>query len=479
MPFQIDQVTPEQVARILAAPETHFVDLKAIEVQAAKLSETISAFANADGGELFVGIDEVKPSKERRWRGFQDPEAANSHIQVLERLFPLGQDFQYSFLQAPGESGLILHIAVRKTQDIKRAADLRVYVRRGAQKLPLTADSDIRRLEYTKGISSFENELTNSDKATVTNSDEIIGFMLQVVPTGEPEAWLKKQQLIRNEKPTVCATLLFADEPQAVLPKRCGVKVYRFKTADAEGTRATLAFDPVTIEGPMIRQIQRSVQEATRVVEDARTIGEAGLEEIRYPHEAIHEIVCNAVIHRDYSIADDIHIRVFDNRVEVESPGRLPAHITPANILDERFARNGNLVRLINKYPSAPNKDIGEGLNTAFSAMRTLGLKDPIIQNKDNSVLVVIRHERLASHEQLILEHLESHESIQNKEARDLCHVDGDYRIRTIFGRLERLQLIERVPGTKRGLTAYRKGANFSAWRTRLPRQAGAGTKAS
>jgi ATP-dependent DNA helicase RecG len=74
----------------------------------------------------------------------------------------------------------------------------------------------------------------------------------------------------------------------------------------------------------------------------------------------------NAVIHRDYGIADDIHIRIFDNRVEIESPGRLPAHITPANILDERYSRNGAVVRYINKFPDAPNKDVGEGLNTAF-----------------------------------------------------------------------------------------------------------------
>jgi ATP-dependent DNA helicase RecG len=64
-----------------------------------------------------------------------------------------------------------------------------------------------------------------------------------------------------------------------------------------------------------------------------------------------------------------VHIRIFDNRIDVESPGRLPAHITPENILKERFARNPTLVRLINKFPNPPNKDVGEGLNTAFAAM--------------------------------------------------------------------------------------------------------------
>jgi ATP-dependent DNA helicase RecG len=86
------------------------------------------------------------------------------------------------------------------------------------------------------------------------------------------------------------------------------------------------------------------------------------VELVRYPPETLHEIITNAVLHRDYSIADDIHIRVFDNRVEVQSPGRLPAHVTPDNILDERFSRNGTIVRLVNKFPNPPNKDVGEGL---------------------------------------------------------------------------------------------------------------------
>jgi ATP-dependent DNA helicase RecG len=57
-------------------------------------------------------------------------------------------------------------------------------------------------------------------------------------------------------------------------------------------------------------------------------------------------------------------------------------------------------VRIINKFPDPPNKDVGEGLNTAFQAMRKMRLKDPIIDERDNSVLVNIRHERLASPEE-------------------------------------------------------------------------------
>jgi ATP-dependent DNA helicase RecG len=65
--------------------------------------------------------------------------------------------------------------------------------------------------------------------------------------------------------------------------------------------------------------------------------------------------------------------------------------------LDERFARNGAIVRLLNQFPDPPNKDVGEGLNTAFEKMRQLGLREPTIEERDADVLVTIRHEPLAS----------------------------------------------------------------------------------
>ena len=340
-----------------------------------------------------------------------------------------------------------------------------VYVRRSAQNLPLDTVEAIRRLEYTKGIASFENETIPVEAEIIENSIPTLEFMLGVIPSAEPEAWLKKQRLIVGGKPTVAGLLLFAEEPQAIIPKHCGIKVYRYKTKDAEGTRDTLAFTPVTIEGHIYSQIREAVTVTTGVIEEIRRLGVSSLEQIQYPNETLHEIITNAVLHRDYSIKDDIHIRIFDNRIEVESPGKLPAHITVQNILYERFSRNGKLVQIINKFPDPPNQDVGEGLNTAFSAMRTLGLKPPKIEESGHSVRVTIRHEPLASPEQLILEFLEDHESIRNRQARDLCNISADYIVKRIFGQLTDRGLLEQIPGTDRSTTAYRRGPNFDKWR--------------
>jgi ATP-dependent DNA helicase RecG len=254
--------------------------------------------------------------------------------------------------------------------------------------------------------------------ANVCNSQTATRFILEVVPTSEPEPWLRKQELIKNDKPTVAGVVLFSDLPQAVLPKRTGIKIYRYKTGEAEGSRDTLVGVPVSVEGCAYDIIKEAVRLTKEIISNIQILGTKGLEPVTYPTETLHEVITNAVLHRDYSIADDVHVRIFDNRVEVESPGRLPAHITARNILKERFARNGNLVRVINKFPDPPNKDVGEGLNTAFEAMRNLRLKDPVFLEPENAVIVQIKHERLASTEDIVMEYLENNDAITNRVAR-------------------------------------------------------------
>lgn len=450
-------ITEQQKNRILETEENHFMDFKSIDISPAKLTRHIAAFANADGGELFVGVDEDKLSAEHSWRGFSNQEAANAHLEVFERLFPLGQDFTYSFLTCPKQTGYLLHIEIHKTTDIKYSSDGKIYLRRGAQSLLQDASEEIERLKLNKGLTSFEIQTVDADVLSITNSTTIIEFLLDVISMAEPEAWLKKQQLIKGGKPTVAGILLFSEEPQAILPKRCSIKIYRYLTKNIAGSRETLAFDPITIEGCLYQQIKDAVSKTIEIIEGLTILGPLGFEKAKYPRETLHEIITNAVIHRDYSIADDIHIRIFENRIEVESPGRLPAHITVTNILSERFARNGAIVRIINKFPDPPNKDVGEGLNTAFEAMRKLRLKDPLIEQKENAVIVLIRHEPFASPEELVMEYLSKNPQINNSKGREISFISSENVMKRVFERLIDQDLIERIPGLKGKAIAYRK----------------------
>ncbi|MGM7666742.1 ATP-binding protein [Microbacterium sp. A93] len=455
MPIETIEVDDDQVARILTVREGHFQDMKAREVAPGKLTKTLSGFANGDGGELYVGIDEK--DGQFTWNGFVDEEAANGHLQIFEELFPLGEGFRYEFLANERNAGLVLHVIVLRSASIRKASDGVVYLRRSAQSLPLRSEDQIRRLERDKGITTFEGETVNSPLDTITNSEISLTFMLDAFPLNEPERWMRMQRVIVSDKPTVAGLLLYSDLPQADLPKRSSVKLYRYKTADAEGRRETLDGQPFTIEGPLYNQIKDALYLTTKLVESVGKLGDTGITPISYPPETLHEIITNALIHRDYGLADDVHIRVFDNRIEIESPGRLAGHVSPQNILDERFARNGNIVRLINKFPDAPNKDVGEGLNTAFDAMKKLQLKNPEITELDHSVLVNIKHEKLASPEQMIMEYLETHAEITNRIVRELSGIGSENKVKNIFNRLMRSGQIERVPEKKGNLSAYRR----------------------
>lgn len=452
-------ITSRERDILLATEEDHFHEVKAKEIAPARLSESVSAFANATGGEIYVGIREERhgATRVRRWAGFANVEEANPFLQMLNQVAPLADFITATFLACPNEAGLVLKIEILRNGTITRSTSGIPYVRKGAQKLPVDTDEGLERLRLDKGIASYEDYKVQAPANAIENSAVTLEFLMGVVPTAEPEPWLRKQQLLVDGNPTVAGAILFAEEPQALLPKRTAIKVFRYKTTDPVPTREHLAFDPLTIEGWAHKLVYDAVAKTQQIIEDMKRLGAAGLVEVNYPPEALHEIITNAVLHRDYSVAADIQIRVFDNRIEVESPGRLAGHVTTENILHTQYARNQRIVRLINKFPNPPNKDVGEGLNTAFDAMRKLRLRDPVITETANSVLVTIPHQKLASPEDSVMEFLTSHDEITNREAREICGVRSENSMKSIFKRLEARGLIEQVTGRSRFKAAWRK----------------------
>ena len=356
---------------------------------------------------------------------------------VKQDLFwnPFEMYYDVEFLKHPTFNTYVLRITIFKTPSIVYTTDGKVYIRKGAQSLPVDTIEKLRRLELDKGISSYEDEpIIDSSIEDVTEAETFKKFSQSIIPEVIPDLWLKKQRLYKNGKLTVAGEMLFSDEPQICLPKRSSIKVFRYKTS-GEADRDMLAEQPITIEGCAYNEIYNAVSKVKEIIETIKKLGK-GLELVQYPEETLHEIITNAVLHRDYSIATDIQIRIFDNRVEVESPGKLPGHVTVSNILDSQAARNPKLVRLINKFPDAPNKDVGEGLNTAFAAMEKLRLKAPVIEELENSVLVTIKHERLASPEELVIDYLKTHDSIRNGEGRTITGIKSENTMKQVFYRL-------------------------------------------
>jgi len=444
--------------RIVALEEGHFLDFKAAAIAPAKLSESVSAFGNTAGGELFVGISEAADKKGHLWRGFATMEDANGLFQVLRGMTPLSNNFHATWLTCAQEVGHVLQLVIPKTRDIVLATDGHPYIRQNAQNFRVSDSPSLERLRLDKGVTTFEDDVINVNKMIITNSETTLRFILQQVPSAEPDDWMRKQNLLAgDERPIVAGVLLFADEPQAALPKRSAIKIFRYGSREEQGRREQLAGDPITIEGCLYKLIADAVERTKSMIEGVKALTPEGLAPAIYPHETLHEIITNAVLHRDYSILADVQVRIFDNRIEVESPGRLPGHVTPQNILREQSARNPKIVRLINKFPNPPNKDVGEGLNTAFEAMKKLRLKEPEIEESANSVIVYIRHTPLASAQDTVMAYLQKNAEITNRIARELTGTRSENAMKNVFLTLKDRNLIEPVPGKETG--------GHSAWR--------------
>ena len=461
--MDIEEILYSDALSLIDREEGHFWDHKSFRSGGAAVQQIGVAIANADGGEFIVGVEDARAGTGiDRWQGFENVEAANFiHQSLLKEVEPpVPYSLDYLRIQGEADRGVAVLVRVAKSPSVHQTAAKLVYVRKGAQNLVLSGQQ-VTDLMLAKGTASYEDQVLS--KYTVDDlaqEEELKGFLESYSPRTDPVTFVSKQRLVdrQSEEATVAAAVLYSEIPSAVIPKKCSLKIARYRTNEQVPRREHLEGTPITIEGPANQVIESAIEAVTRIIESVSILDpHGGMAPARYPPEALKEIVVNAVIHRDYNISDDILVLVFDNRVEVRSPGVLPGHMTVENLLSERFSRNPTIVRLLNKYPDPPNKDIGEGLDTVVTKMHEAKLQEPEFVVEDNYFVVRLGHTSLATPEEIILEYLESHGEIKNSTARELCAIPSENEMKRVFLRLRDAGYIERVPGKGGGSAAWRK----------------------
>jgi ATP-dependent DNA helicase RecG len=132
--YPIYPINDAQAANVMATQENYLNDIKAREIKPAKLSETVSAFCNAAGGDIYIGIGEDKAAGTRTWHGFDDPEQANDFFHTLFQAHAFGNHVKFEFLSHPTHPGLVLHITAKKMKEIVKSSSGDVFVRVNAGK---------------------------------------------------------------------------------------------------------------------------------------------------------------------------------------------------------------------------------------------------------------------------------------------------------------------------------------------------------
>ena len=134
--------------------------------------------------------------------------------------------------------------------------------------------------------------------------------------------------------------------------------------------------------------------------------------EEEYPKFVRQEIIVNAITHRDYSIrGTDIQIKMFDDRIVVESPGRLPGLVKAGNIRHTHFSRNPKIAEFLRDYNFV--KEYGEGVDRMCRELEAVGLQSPEYRVNAFMLQATIRN-RLASEGKAVFE-AENHGLVREK----------------------------------------------------------------
>ncbi|MCD7941937.1 MAG: ATP-dependent DNA helicase RecG [Bacteroides intestinalis] len=189
--------------------------------------------------------------------------------------------------------------------------------------------------------------------------------------------------------PTVVALLLFGKKPQDFLP-RASIRFIRYDGMEEKVGKEMNVIKDVVFEGTIRQQIDKAVAYLSTQIKERTYLGDKGLfvTELEYPEFVRQEMTANAACHRDYSISGtDIQIKLFDDRLVVESPGNLPGLVRPDNIRHTHFSRNPRIARYLKAYTYV--KEFGEGVDRMCREMEADGLL-PIKYYKNDFILKAV-----------------------------------------------------------------------------------------
>ena len=172
--------------------------------------------------------------------------------------------------------------------------------------------------------------------------------------------------------PTVAGLLLFGRAPQRLLPQ-AQVKVARFRGDDVTG----LIVDRAEIGGAVGPLIEAVTQFVTRNMRVGGVIEGLYRRDVpEYPIQAVREAVTNAIAHRDYRLAGQkVQVRMFDDRLEIESPGGLAGPVTLDTLETRRYSRNPRLAQAM--YTLRLVEEMGTGIRRIKRALGALGSGPP------------------------------------------------------------------------------------------------------
>jgi ATP-dependent DNA helicase RecG len=385
-----DDATAELLKRFY---EDERIERKAAGIHADSLATYICMWANTppEGGILVIGMEDDGRIGGCTAKGEQLVESLG---RIKRDLVPDAQ-FTTKRIQATTEDGtpdFLQLIRVRYRDDkVVTTNTGEAFIRWHSGRHPLT-DQERHELEIERGQVSFELEPCGLKYPNDFNIPAIKEWAAQVRAARKAKHEAPLHQTLANHRlgrvkgsgfePNIACALLFANDPRAVVPG-CMLRFQRIEGSHAATGKDRNVVRDVTVPGT----VPEIITEARRVIEgQVRIYSRLGTDAKfytapEYPMEAWHEAVVNACVHRSYSLRGmNIFVKMFDDRLVVESPGPFPPLVTPENIYKVHHRRNYWLMDAMQFMELV--KCENEGVKRIRDSMLAMDLPAPEFQQK-------------------------------------------------------------------------------------------------
>jgi ATP-dependent DNA helicase RecG len=348
--------------------ENQHIEFKLEAVGANELAEEIVGFANAEGGEIWLGVDDNgKPAGLTR---NYEPDVMNiCRSGCVPPIYP-----RYETVETEGKK--VARIIIPKGPDRPYYTSRnRYYVRVGTTKR-IASREELLRLFQAAGF--FHYDLVELEGASPAEIDPgaVSGYFERYEFSFRAESEEEKKRLMRASDvlgpaghPTVGGLLIFGVAPERVLPQ-AGIQFAHFKGLEPDAE----LLDKQFIGGNLPRQVENAMAALRANLTRGSTIrGARRVESPHYPDKVFRELFVNAVVHRNYSIIGaQIRVLVFEDRCEFISPGKLPNTVSIEKLsVGTSFARNPLLARFMENLGYVDR--LGRGLPMVVREAAKLG----------------------------------------------------------------------------------------------------------
>ncbi len=435
--------------KFIDTTESETLEWKSSLAQLNRIIETISAFSNTKGGTIIIGVGGTGKSLGITIGKDTIEQITNKMISNTEpKIYP-----DISVKKIEGKSLIIIKVD-KYPYDIVLAFG-RPYKRVGKSTLKMSKDEYEKIiLEKNKSKLYFDSHICKEANFTDIDHMKIKRFLerasferrLDINPDIDPKEALEKLSLIKQDKLTNGAILLFGNNPQKFF-LQAETKCARFK-----GVEPLEFIDMKVFGGNIIDQREDALEFLKEHIKlHAEIKGTERVERWEYPIEALREAITNAICHRNYNISRNVQIRIFDDRIEVWGCDFLPNPLTIEDLKKKHDSVLRNpligkcffLIKYIEQWGTGTNRMIEKCLN--------YGLPEPLFEEISGNLVVTFRKyniseeivKSLTKEEKIIIDYLVKEKKINRKIGLQILKVSKSTLFR-VYKSLEDKDLIKK-----------------------------------